>query len=74
MVEKLLLVLSLLLLVGAVLCIMFPKAVVGLSGALNRTLGSIDESLMRYRYVLGALLAVVSYGVFYLALLTMQMD
>jgi hypothetical protein len=64
-----LLFLSLICLVGAVGFVLFPHPLLAISQALNRTLVSLDDKLIRYRYVCGALLFVVSYLCFQLALL-----
>ena len=64
-----LLMVSLICLVAGVAFILYPHPLLNLSRALNRTLEVLDESLIRYRYVLGVLLAVVSYLLFRLAFL-----
>ena len=48
---------------------MFPHPLLGISQSLNRTLVSLDERLIRYRYLCGVVLFVVSYLCFQLALL-----
>jgi hypothetical protein len=64
-----LLFLSLLSVVGGAMFVLFPDALMKISGALNRTLAVLDERLMRYRYILGVLLFLLSYGLFRVALL-----
>ena len=49
--------------------ILFPDALMKLNGVLNRTVEILDQRLMRYRYVLGVLLLLLSYGLFQVALL-----
>lgn len=60
--------LSLLSVVVGAMFVLFPDALQRLGRTLNRTLATLDEQLMRYRYVLGLLLFVASYGLFRLAL------
>ena len=60
--------LSTLCLMAAVSFILFPNPLLKLSTALNRTLVMLDQRLMRHRYLMGALLFVVSYLLFNLAL------
>ena len=64
-----LLVLSLVCLGVGVGFVMFPHPLLTLSQALNRTLITLDERLIRHRYICGTLLFVVSYLCFRLALL-----
>lgn len=64
-----LLVMSLVCLVGGVGFVLFPHPLQAISQALNRTLVALDERLIRYRYVCGLLLFLVSYLCFRLALL-----
>ena len=52
-----------------VLMFLFPNVVAGANRLLNRTVAALDEPLLRYRYVLGVLLAVAAYCVFRLAVL-----
>lgn len=63
------LILSLFSVVLGVALFLFPHPLKQLSGTLNRTLVTLDESLMRYRYVIGGLLFLLSYGLFRVALL-----
>jgi len=63
------LLLSLLSVVGGAIFVLFPDALMKLSGALNRTITVLDQRLMGYRYILGVLLFLLSYGLFRLALL-----
>ena len=53
---------------GAAL-VLFPQAVTKLSSALNRTLAAVDESFIRYRYVVALAAFAASYAFFQLALL-----
>jgi hypothetical protein len=53
----------------SVLFFLFPGAISGANRFLNQTLASLDEPLMRYRYLFGALLAVAAYCIFRVALL-----
>ena len=62
-------VISLLCLVAGVGFILFPHPLLAISQAMNRTLVSLDERLIRHRYLCGVLLFVVSYLCFRLALL-----
>ena len=64
-----LLLLSLVCLVAGVAFVLFPHPLLAISQALNRTLVSLDDKLIRRRYLCGALLFVVSYLCFRLALL-----
>ena len=64
-----LLVLSLVCLAVGVGFVMFPHPLLILSQTLNRTLVTLDERLIRHRYLCGVLLFVVSYLCFRLALL-----
>jgi hypothetical protein len=64
-----LLFLSLLCLMAGVGFVLFPHPLLTISQALNRTLVSLDERLIRHRYLCGALLFAVSYLCFRLALL-----
>ena len=64
-----LLAVSAICLVAAVLCILFPEFLGKLGGALNRTVTSLDQQLLRHRYLFGILLFIVSYLFFRLALL-----
>jgi len=54
--------------VGALL-FLFPHGLQQLSGLLNRTIAACDESLMRYRHVIGVLAFVASYAFFQMALM-----
>ena len=56
-----LMVLSTLSLGLGVLFILFPNPLTRLNSVLNQTLAILDQHLMRYRYLIGALLLVVSY-------------
>ena len=49
--------------------ILFPNGISKLNLVLNRPVVSLDPWLLRYRHVLGLLLFVVSYAIFYVALL-----
>lgn len=60
---------SMIAVVLAVMFIMFPGILLHASRTMNRTMVSLDESLMRYRYLLGVLCAVMAYGLFRMALL-----
>ncbi len=64
-----LLVLSLLSLVIGVLLLVSPKTVVSLGRVLNRTITTLDESMIHARYIWAALLVLTSYGLFRLAVL-----
>ena len=64
-----LLVLSLVCLAAGVGFVLFSHPLLSMSRALNRTLVSLDDRLIRHRYVCGALLFVASYLCFRLALL-----
>ena len=68
-----LLFLSLICIVAASSCILFPKGLSKMSVALNRTVNTVDQGLMRHRYVFGVALFVVSYLCFRLALLMPQL-
>ena len=63
------LVLTLVTLISGVLIILAPQAVVGINRALNRAMISMDEIVIRHRHVIGAMLLVVAYLCFRLALL-----
>ena len=63
------LVLSLLFLVAAVAFILFPRGLLSLSRAMNRTLIVLDDQLVRHRYLVSLVLFAVSYMVFKLSLL-----
>ena len=56
-------------LVVAISCILFPQQLEKFSIALNRTITTLDQHLLRYRYMFGCLLFVMSYLFFRLALL-----
>ncbi len=56
-------------LAGGAMVILTPKLVLQLNSRLNRVLVSFDETLLRYRHVIGVLLLVVAYLCFRLALL-----
>ena len=64
-----LLLLSLVCLVVGVAFVLFPHPLLTISQALNRTLVNLDDRMIRHRYLCGALLFVVSYLCFRLALL-----
>ena len=68
-----LLFLSLLCIIAAASCILFPKGLSKISVALNKTVKTFDDGLMRHRYVFGVLLFAVSYLFFRLALLVPQL-
>lgn len=64
------LILSVVGLIMGTMFFLFPNGLLKLSKALNRALvADPDEQLLRYRYLVGALCFVASYGVFKLALL-----
>ena len=69
MVETSVLLLSLICVGLGAAFVLFPRAMLAASRAMNRTLAAVDESLMRYRYLIGLLFFAVSYGLFRLALL-----
>jgi len=56
-------------LVVAILLILGPDVLRKLSVALNRSLTVADDSLLRYRHVLGVIAFLASYGLFRLSLL-----
>jgi len=62
--------LSLVALVGGIAVIVAPTWLVKLNAQLNKTLVSLDEVVVKYRYLVGALLLIVSYLCFRLARLT----
>ena len=68
-----LLFLSLLCIIAASSCVLFPKGLSKLSVSLNRTVKSFDEGLMRHRHLFGVLLFAVSYLLFRLAMLVPQL-
>ena len=49
--------------------VLFPRAVLKLSGALNRTLAAVDEHFIRYRYFIALLAFAAGYAFFQIALL-----
>ena len=55
-------------LVGAML-FLAPSVMVKMSQRLNQTLVVLDQGMLRYRYVVGALAFVASYAFFKIALL-----
>jgi FtsH-binding integral membrane protein len=55
-------------LLAAVAFILFPNPLERLSNALNKTLVTIDKRVMRHRHLIGVLMFVTSYLVFYLAM------
>ena len=61
--------LSLLSVVVGAMFILAPDTLLKLSGALNRTLVTLDERLLRYRHLLGLTLLLLGYGLFRLALI-----
>ena len=61
------LLLSLGALVLGTMFVLFARPLSKLSEALNRTIMTLDESLMRYRYLIALALFVVSYGLFNLS-------
>lgn len=63
-----LLFVSLVCVVAGASFVLFPHPLLQFSRALNRTLVTLDEQLIRYRYLFGVLLFVVSYLCFRLAL------
>lgn len=62
------LVLSAITLLSGVLVILAPKWVVRLNNQLSRALLSLDDLIMRYRHLVGAMLLIVAYLCFRLAL------
>ena len=64
-----LLLLSLLCLAAGVGFVLFPHPLLAISQAMNRTLTTLDERLIHYRYLCGIVLFIVSYLCFRLALL-----
>ena len=60
---------SLVLLVGGVLVLFAPNALRKLNAVLTHRLLDMDEQLMRYRYVVGLLMLLVSYALVRLSLL-----
>ena len=64
-----LLVLSVLCLAIGALLLVSPKTVVSLGRVLNRTITTVDESMLHARYIWAALLVLTSYGLFRLAVL-----
>ena len=64
-----LLFMSLLCLAAGAGFMLFPHPLLTISQTLNRTLVSLDERLIRHRYLCGALLFVGSYLCFRLALM-----
>ena len=67
------LILSVLSLVVGALLILFPSALSKIGQALNRTLITLDERLIRYRYVAAIVAFIGSYAFFKLALLLPQL-
>ena len=63
-----LLFVSLLCLLSGVLFFLFPGWLLKLSSYLNRSMITLDQKLMRHRYLVGTLLIVSSYLVFSIAL------
>jgi uncharacterized membrane protein len=61
--------LSVLTLVVGILVILAPRFVVTVNSQLSKALGSVDDLIMRYRHLVGAILLVVAYLCFRLALL-----
>ena len=61
--------LSLASVVVGTLLFLYPSGIHRFSGLLNRTMATLDESLIRNRYVLGVLTFVAGYAFFKLALL-----
>ena len=55
--------------VFGILFFLGPQVIRHLSGVLDRTLNTIDQQLMRHRYVLGLVMFLLSYSMFRLALL-----
>ncbi|GEM_PF-6307174 len=66
------LVLALVALVGGMAVILLPKQVTQLNNQLSRALGSVDDLVLRHRHVMGALLLLVAYLCFRLAMLVPQ--
>ena len=48
--------------------VLFPRAVVKLGSALNRTLAAVDDQFIRYRYFVAVLAFAASYAFFQIAL------
>lgn len=61
--------LSLLSVVVGALLILYPKGMVKLNKALNRTLTSLDERLVKHRYLVGLLAFAAGYAFFQIALM-----
>ena len=64
-----LLALSLMSLVVGSLLVLAPRGLLGLSGWLNRTLGTLDTWIIRHRYVVALAAFAAGYAFFKLALL-----
>ena len=64
-----LLLLSLLCLAAGAGFVLFPHPLMAISQALSRTRATLDDRLIRHRYLCGVLLFVASYLCFRLALL-----
>lgn len=60
--------LSLVSVVVGTLLFLYPNGIHQFSSLLNRTMATLDESLIRHRYLLGVLTFVASYSFFKLAL------
>ena len=61
--------LSLLCVAMGISFILFPHALLSASQFLNRTLVTLDQTLVRYRYAMGVLFVVGGYALFQIALL-----
>ena len=57
---------------AGVLIILAPKFVVTVNDRLSKTIVSMDDLVLRYRHVMGALLLIVAYLCFWIALLLTQ--
>lgn len=55
-----------------VLIILAPKFVVTVNDRLSKTIVSMDDLVLRHRHVMGALLLIVAYLCFWIALLLTQ--
>lgn len=51
-------------LVLGIMCFLFPSGLAKLSSMLNHSVVTMDQAVLRYRYVVGALALILSYGLF----------
>ncbi len=63
------LLISLVSLLVGVSLFLYPKALLKVGSALNRTIGALDDQLVRHRYLVGLLAFIASYAFFKLAIL-----